>query len=246
MRRSTLLLGIAALAAACAAPIPVPTVAPILRPSAPAAATPTRTPIPTPAPTVRPLPTEAVVVPDPAVPPLEVDWDAAPEFPSPVLVMGGTRVRAIGESGCPSVIFEPADDPMGRAAEMQGACTMNPVLSFTKAVRTIAGSGLAFEAPKGWALGAQVVSDAAPYGPFWIIEADRLVSRTAGATALFDVRGGGWVELGRGDGFRLLTLDALAPDASGDYLVSVQAQIGQVSDEWRTLGRTYYYWVQVP
>ena len=245
---ATASLAIATLAAACAAPAPTPRVTSSLASSLAPSAAAVATAVPTPTPTVAPVPTETVVIPEetlgPSLRPLEVDWAAAPEFPSPILVVGSTRVRAIGESGCPTLIFEPADDPLDRAETMQVACVLDPVLPFTKAIRVIAGSDLVFEAPQGWRLGAQVASDAAPYGPFWIIEANRLASRPAGPTALRAVGGGG-VELARGEGFRLDSVDALAPDAPGDYLVSVQAQVGQVPDGWRTLGRTYYYWVQI-
>ena len=243
MRRAVVLIGIAALAAACAAPAPSPTVEPRTSPSPSATATVAPTPSPT------PFITPAVVIPEesfgPALPPLEVDWTTAPKFPLPVLAAGATAVPAIGASGCASLMYEPASDEMGRSAESDGGCLVNPVLSFATAVRVGASSGLLVKAPKGWALGAQVVSNAAPYGPFWIINSSRLPSPPSGATPLFEVHGAGWIELARGEGFRLDVLDALAPDAAGDYLVSVQAQVGKVPSEWRILGRTYYFWVQV-
>jgi hypothetical protein len=129
--------------------------------------------------------------------------------------------------------------------DRQAAEVSDAVLSFAKPARATAGTRLLFTVPKGWGMGAQVVYETEPYGPFWIIEANRLESPPGGVTPLADLAGDGWVEIARGEGFQLDALEALAPDAPGDYLVSVQTQVGQIARMWRTHGRTYHYWVRV-
>jgi hypothetical protein len=178
-------------------------------------------------------------------PTLEVDFDTAPTFPSPLLVVGKGSTSAIGESGCPHVIYEPADDEFGHQTGMQEPCVTFSVLRSAKPVSVSAGHPLVFRAPKGWVLGAQVVFAADPYGPFWIIEATRRAATPGDATPLAGIVGGDPVQIGRGEGFRLAEIDALAPTEPGEYLVTVQAQVGQTPPKWRTLDRTYFYWIRV-
>ena len=251
MGRFILLFAVATLAVGCAAPTPSAT--PLLASPSPIAAStpaPTSTPSPVPAEAATvslapsTTPTEATPEDSPA-PPLEVDFSTTPVFPSPVLVVGRTRTEAIGESGCPQIVYEPADDPAGRIAGMQGECTASPVLVSTKPVRVAAGAPLVFRAPSGWVLGAQVAFSTEPYGPFWIIEVTH-VSGSSWRDAPVGSAGDGWEEIARGDGLRLDEIDGLAPVVSGDYLVSVRSQVGQTPTSWRTYDRTYYYWIRVP
>ena len=249
MRRVVLLLAIAMLAIGCAAPAPSAMPQPASPPPT-AANTPALTTSPSPVQTpdatasLAPTATPTEVFPEESeAPPLEVDFSTAPTFPSPILVVGKTRASAIGESGCPQIVYEPADDEFGRQTGMQQACIAGPVLAFAKPVHVNAGYPLVFRAPKGWVLGAGVASSTDPYGPFWIIEATRLAARPGGATRLSGDR---WGEIGRGEGFRLDEIDALAPTDPGDYLVTVRAQVGQTPAKWRTYDRTYSYWIRVP
>ncbi len=242
MRRVARLVAIAMLTSACAAPAPSATPLPATLPPTPASApalTASPSPVQTPdasaslAPTATPF--EVIPGESPA-PTLEVDFDTAPTFPSPILVVGKTRTSAIGESGCPQVIYEPANDEFGRQIRTQEPCVTFPILASAKPVSVSAGYPLVFVPPEGWVLGAQVVFETDPFGPFWIIEAAPLAGTV----------GGGPVEIGRGDGFRELEIDAQAPTEPGDYLVTVQAQVGQIPTKWRTFDRIYYYQIRVP
>jgi hypothetical protein len=251
MRRIVLLLAIALPTIACAAPRPSATPQPASLPPTAASApalTPSPSPVQTPDATANLAPTATpfeVIPEESPAPTLEVDFDTAPTFPSPILVAGKTRTSAIGESGCPTIIYEPHDDEFGRMAVVQSAC-IAPALAFAKPVQVSAGYPMVFRAPKGWVLGAGVAFATDPYGPFWIIEAARLLARPAGTTLLAGVASGGSFEIGRGEGHRLDVIDALAPTDPGDYLVSVQSQVGQTPARWRTYDRTYYYWIRVP
>jgi hypothetical protein len=252
MRRVVLLLAIAMLAIGCAAPAPSAMPQPASPPPT-AANTPALTTSPSPVQTpdatasLDPTATPTEVFPgESEAPPLEVDFSTAPTFPSPILVVGKTRTSAIGESGCPTIIYEPADDVFGRQAGMQEPCGSFSVLTSAKPVSVSAGYPLVFRAPKDWVLSAQVVFATDPYGPFWIIEATRRAARPGGATPLAGIVGEGQVEIGRGEGLREDEIDAMAPTEPGEYLVTVQAQVGQVPTKWRTYDRTYYYWIRVP
>jgi hypothetical protein len=252
MRRVVPLFAIAMLAIGCAAPAPSATPRPASPPPS-AATTPALKASPSPVQTadatagLAPTATALEVIPEVSdAPPLEVDVNTAPTFPSPILVVGKTRTSAIGESGCPQIVYEPADDEFGRQTGMQAACIAGPVLAFATPVQVNAGSPIVFQAPKGWVLGAGVTFSTDPYGPFWIIEATRLTARPAGETPLGSVSGDGTVEIGRGEGFRNDEIDAMAPTDPGDYLVAVQSQVGQTPAKWRTYDRTYYYWIRVP
>ena len=252
MRRVVLLLVIATFTVACAAPVPSTTAQPASAPPTVATTpvpTPSSSPVQTPGATatIAPTVTPFEVIPEESVAPtLEVDFSTAPTFPSPILVVGKTRTSAIGESGCPQVIYEPADDEFGRQAGTQQPCVTFPVLASAKPVSVSAGHPLVFRAPKGWGLGSQVVFSADPYGPFWIIEATRQSAPPTGETPRVGVSVEGTTEIGRGEGFRLPEIDALAPNDPGDYLVTVQAQVGQTPAKWRTFDRTYYYWIRIP
>jgi len=251
MRSVVLLSVIASLASACAAPAPSPTSQPASPDPVAAPLVPISSPSPVPTPaataTFAPAATPTAVFPDESVAPqLDVDFNTAPSFPSPILVVGKTRTSAVGESGCPQIIYEPPDDEFGRQTGMQEACIARPALALAEPVQVNAGYPIVFGAPKGWTLGAQVVFSTDPAGPFWIIEAARLSARLTGPTPLASVSSDGWVEIGRGAGFRIGEIQALAPVLSGDYVVSVQSQVGQTPPKWRTYDRTYYYWIRVP
>ena len=237
MRRLLMPLAVALVVSACGA-TPAPTPGPAASPTSAPSRAPATAPAAGPAATT--WPTEPSVAFEPSSEPVVVNWDEAPAFPAPVLVADREKTNGIGRAGCPNLYH----DAQGALSQIRSDC-VDDDLTFVEPTAVVGGRDLVLRAPEGWRLSSQVVADTEPYGPFWIVSARRLAATPSGSMAADEVKEDAWIELARGEGFRLPALDAVAPEARGDYLVSVEAQVGQADGPWRTEGLTFYYWVRV-
>lgn len=241
MRRALPVLIVGFALVACAGPTLV-TPSPAVSPSGSVAPTSTASPTrPSPTRTPTPEPTEDPFATAPPATELVVPLDEVPAFPTPLLVDGDADRPALGAGGCPTIYYEPQDDPYGRIAEYVSPTCPSVVVTLGQPIEITNGGELLFRAPPGWAMGAQVIRGTAA---LWVVGASPLESAAPGVR-MIDAGAGPAVELASDEGFSLLEVFASAPTDPGDYLAKLEAQMGQVDRTWRASGLTYYWWIRV-
>lgn len=206
------------------------------------------TPTPTPTPTLTPTPTPSLPPTAPPEPPqsqlpeIEVPLDEIPTFPMPLLLDGTQGRPAMGSTGCPTIYYELPDDPYYRSGQYVPPTCPSVVITLGQPIEVAGGGELHFQAQAGWSMGAQVIRGTTV---LWVVRGSPLEHAAPGVRMIDAGATGPNVELASGDGFNELDLYALGPPDAGDYLVTLEAQMGQLSREWRTSGLTYYWWIRV-
>jgi hypothetical protein len=207
-----------------------------------ASPTPTPTPTLTPTPTPSLLPTAPPEPPQSQLPEVEVPLDEIPTFPMPLLLDGTQGRPAMGSTGCPTIYYELPNDPYYRSGQYVPPTCPSVVITLGQPIEVAGGGELHFQAQAGWSMGAQVIRGTTV---LWVVRGSPLEHAAPGVRMIDAGATGPNVELASGDGFNELDLYALGPPDAGDYLVTLEAQMGQLSREWRTSGLTYYWWIRV-
>lgn len=244
-RRAALACAVIALAGCTTSPLPSATPAATTSPSAstvPASAAPASiaTPGPaSPATTAHPQPTEGGT----GVGELVIPLDLAPAFPTPLLLSGRGEHPAIGSWGCPTVYYEPDDDPFGRLSSVALPDCLTADFPLVRQVTIAPGADITINAPAEWALGAQLLREGG-VDALWTVSAAK-VARVASGTRIRSADREAWLELMSGTGFGLTEVASTGLHEPGDYLLSVEAQVGQRDRTWRIGGLRYIWWLRV-